>query len=128
MARRLSRLWTGILSSGGAVERSGMRLCDISVFEPQAGVRDLWRRSGDLHQVEIIASILQAGGIKAAPLPSFLQTLPSVGGGDAVIMGRPCPTSGHASNDKCGANISSLDNLGIKSPRPAIIRWCMNET
>jgi hypothetical protein len=127
MARRLSRLWIGILSSGGAVERSGIRLCDRSVFEPQAGMRDLWRRSGDLHQAEIITLILQAAESRLPPLPSFLQTAPDVGGG-AVIMGRPCPTSGHASNDKCGANISSLDNLGIKSPRPAIIRWCMNET
>ena len=52
-----------------------------------------------------------------------------VGGGGALIVGRSyCPTSGHASNDKCGANISSLDNLGIKSPRPAIIRGRMNDT
>ena len=49
-------------------------------------------------------------------------------GGGALIVGRSCPTSGHASNDKCSANISSLDNLGIKSPRSAIIRGRMNDT
>ena len=49
-------------------------------------------------------------------------------GGGALLVGRSCPTSGHASNDKCSANISSLDNLGIKSPRTAIIRGRMNDT
>lgn len=51
-----------------------------------------------------------------------------VGGGDAVIMGCSCATSGHASNDKGSADISSLDNLHIKSLRPSIIRWRMNDT
>ena len=37
-------------------------------------------------------------------------------------------TSGHASNDKRSADISSLDNLRIKSLRPSIIRWRMNDT
>ena len=37
-------------------------------------------------------------------------------------------TSGHASNDKRSADISSLDNLRIKSPRPSIIGGCMNDT
>jgi hypothetical protein len=37
-------------------------------------------------------------------------------------------TSGHASNDKRSADISSLDNLHIKSLRPSIIRWRMNDT
>ena len=37
-------------------------------------------------------------------------------------------TSGHASNDKGSADISSLDNLRIKSLRPSIIRWRMNDT
>jgi hypothetical protein len=37
-------------------------------------------------------------------------------------------TSGHASNDKRGADISPLDNLRIKSLRPSIIRWRMNDT
>ena len=50
-----------------------------------------------------------------------------VGGGGALIVGRFCPTS-RTSNDKCGANISSFDNLGIKSPRPTIIRGRMNDT
>jgi hypothetical protein len=36
--------------------------------------------------------------------------------------------SGHASNDKRSADISSLDNLRIKSLRPSIIRWRMNDT
>jgi hypothetical protein len=71
---------------------------------------------------------------KAAPL----STLPlsrfradgaeDAGGGDTVIMGRSCPTSGHASNDKCSADIRSLDKLCIKSLRPSIIRWGMNDT
>ena len=51
-----------------------------------------------------------------------------VRGADAVIMGRSCPTSGHASNDKRSADISSLDNLRIKSLRPSIFRWRMNDT
>jgi hypothetical protein len=37
-------------------------------------------------------------------------------------------TSGHASNDKRSADISSLDNLRIKSLRPSIIRGRMNDT
>jgi hypothetical protein len=37
-------------------------------------------------------------------------------------------TSGHASNDKRSADFSSLDNLRIKSLRPSIIRWRMNDT
>ena len=37
-------------------------------------------------------------------------------------------TSGHAANDKRSADISSLDNLRIKSLRPAIIGWRMNDT
>ena len=37
-------------------------------------------------------------------------------------------TSGHASNDKRSADISSLDSLRIKSLRPSIIRWRMNGT
>ena len=72
MVRRPSRLWTGILSSGGAVERSGIRLCDISVFEPQAGVRDLWRRSGGLHQVKIIGLDIAGGQDQGCPLALFL--------------------------------------------------------
>jgi hypothetical protein len=51
-----------------------------------------------------------------------------LGGCDAVIMGLSCPTSGHASNDKRSADISSLDNLRIKSLRPSIIRWRMSDT
>jgi hypothetical protein len=37
-------------------------------------------------------------------------------------------TSGHASNDERSADISSLDNMRIKSLRPSIIRWRMNDT
>ena len=37
-------------------------------------------------------------------------------------------TSGHASSDERSADISSLDNLRIKSLRPAIIRGRMNDT
>jgi hypothetical protein len=37
-------------------------------------------------------------------------------------------TSGHASNDKCSADINSLDNLCIKSLRPSIIRGRLNDT
>jgi hypothetical protein len=37
-------------------------------------------------------------------------------------------TSDHASSDERSANISSLDNVRIKSLRPAIIRGRMNDT
>jgi hypothetical protein len=37
-------------------------------------------------------------------------------------------TSGHASNDKRSADISSLNNLRIKSLRPSIISGRMNDT
>jgi hypothetical protein len=37
-------------------------------------------------------------------------------------------TSGHASNDERSADISPLDDLRIKSLRPAIIRGRMNDT
>ena len=62
-------------------------------------------------------------------LPSLRQT-PGYAAedGGALTWGDSCATSGHTSNDKCGANISPLDNLGIKSPRPAIIRGRMNDT
>ena len=77
----------------------------------------LWRRSGDLQ------------GLHPCPPSCFrADGAEDVGGGDAVIMGRSCATSGHASNDKRSADISSLDNLRIKSLRPSIIRWRMNDT
>jgi hypothetical protein len=77
----------------------------------------LWRRSGDLQRLHPCPpSCFRADGAE------------DVGGGDAVIMGRSCATSGHASNDKRSADISSLDNLRIKSLRPSIIRWRMNDT
>ncbi len=51
-----------------------------------------------------------------------------VGGGRALIVGRSYPTSGQASIDQCGANISSLDNMGTKSPWPTISTGRMNDT
>ena len=56
-----------------------------------------------------------------------VKTIPSPS--KRYAIGQSCPaTSGHASNDKRSADISSLDNLRIKSPRPSIIRWRMNDT
>jgi len=46
----------------------------------------------------------------------------------SIFRKRPILPLGHASNDKRSADISSLDNLSIKSLRPSIIRGCMNDT
>ena len=54
------------------------------------------------------------------------QTIPLPSKRDATA--NPAVTSGHAANDKRSADISSLDNLRIKSLRPAITGWRMNDT
>lgn len=86
----------------------------------------VWRSPRD---PDLFPLVLHSDRIKAAHLPSFGQAgAEDVGGGGALIVGRSCRQSGHASNDKCGASISSPDNLGMKSPRPAIVRGRMNDT
>jgi hypothetical protein len=55
-----------------------------------------------------------------------VKTIPSTS--KRYASGQSCPaTSGHASNDKSSADISSLDSLRIKSLRPSIIKRRMND-
>jgi hypothetical protein len=63
-----------------------------------------------------------------AACPPSGRCAEDVGGGDALIVGRSCPTSRHTSNDEGGANSSCLDNLGIKLPRATIIGGRLNDT
>ena len=80
--------WIGILSFG-------RRCCvlaygyDGSVFEPQAGVRDLWRRSGDLHEMQIYCIRVAGGPDRSGTLALFRAGgAEDVGGARALIVGR----------------------------------------
>ena len=55
---RSSRLWIGILSSSGVVVPSGIRLCDGSVFEPQALESGTYGDGlGDLNEMRIFIAL-----------------------------------------------------------------------
>jgi hypothetical protein len=113
----------------------GRRCCvlaygyDRSVFEPQAGVRDVWRRFWrPPRDADLLHSCCRRGDSSGTLALFRAGGAEDVGGARALIVGRSYPTSGQASNDQCGANISSLDNLGTKSPRPTISTGRMNDT
>ncbi len=112
MPNRDSDRTVGSASSTSAVGRQAVSrskfvpLCRNRVREPRMQMKG-----------EITRSLARTTAFSASPLRNPRESL-----------FRKRPTSGRASNDKRGADISSLDNLGIKSLRPAIIGRRVNDT
>ena len=110
-----------ILSFSSSDQRRRARIHHLEPLDLRTALFTV-HKDGSQHKPQLTRRPSAKGyGVRA------VKTIPSPCKHYASVQSCPA-TSGHASNDKRSADISSLDSLRIKSLRSSILRWRMNDT